>query len=225
MAGDVTQYLNMVPLANSNQPNFTAMIAAVTQAWADNYGMSHNATLQFFDIETAVGAQLDVLGKWVGIQRDLPSAISGVYFAFDGVGVGFDQGVWLGPGDPGTGIISLPDDYFRLAIKSKILNNAWNGSTPDAYALASVILGPLGYYLFIVDNANLTMDLGVVGTSATPPLLQALFQQGLINVKPIGVHIANYYFQNIDAPMFALDLSNGIFAGLDVGAFATVVSN
>jgi len=184
MARDTNYYLDMVPLANSLQPNFTEMIATVTKAWADNYNVEKDATLQFYDIDTAVGAQLDVIGEWVGIARALPTAITGVYFGFDLPGLGFDQGVWLGPSDPVTGLILLPDDYFRLAIKTKILNNAWNGSTPDAYSLASVILTPLGYQLFIVDRSDLTMDLGLVGNAVTPTLLQALFQQGIINVKP-----------------------------------------
>jgi hypothetical protein len=225
MSGDVTPYLNMIPLANQSQPNFSAMVAAVAQAWGDTQAIEKDAVLQFFDIETASGSQLDVIGKWVGISRSLPSAITGVYFAFDTVNVGWNQGVWLGPGDPATGLINLPDDYFRLAIKTKILNNHWSGATPDAYALASVILTPLGYSLFIVDRSDLTMDLGIIGANIAPTLLQSLFTQGVINVKPIGVHITSYYFQNTAGPVFALDLNNTIFAGLDVGSFATIIPN
>ncbi|MGC7970039.1 DUF2612 domain-containing protein, partial [Salmonella enterica] len=72
-------------------------------------------TLPFdFDLDQAIGVQLDAVGEWVGISRNITVPLAGVYFSFDIAGLGFDQGVWKGPFDPDTGLTTLDDDTYRL---------------------------------------------------------------------------------------------------------------
>lgn len=224
MSGDTTKYVNLIPSANAAQPNFVSMIEAVTQAWADMVAV-YGTIPNLYDLDSAVGQQLDVVGQWIGASRKLDAAISGVYFAFDTAGVGFDQGVWLGPYDPVSGVVFLPDDHYRAVLRARILNNHWDGSKEQAYALSAVILGPMGYQLFFEDFGDLSINIGLVGGSAPPALLVALFQYGVINIKPAGVRINNFIFQSQAGPVFAFDITNSYFAGFDQGSWATLVAN
>lgn len=224
MAGDVTKYLNLIPSANADKPDFSTMIAAVTQAWADVASV-YGSIPGLYDLDVAVGTQLDVIGQWVGVSRQLTSPLTGVYFAFDTAGVGFDSGVWLGPYDPVTGLTSLPDDYYRMVIKMKILNNHWDGSVPGAYEIAAVVFGALGYSIYIEDPCNLTMRIGLIGISVPPALVAAMFTGGLLQVKPAGVRVSEYFYQTVPGPLFGFDLNNSTISGFDTGGWAAVVSN
>jgi len=53
----------------------------------------------------------------------------------------------------------------------------------------------------------------------------ALLTQGHIGLRPAGVQIEAYVTQSVpDAPLFGLDVENGVMAGLDVGAWGTVIA-
>ena len=45
-----------------------------------------------FDIDTAVGVQLDVVGEWVGRSRRVATPVTGIYFSWDTERVGWDRG-------------------------------------------------------------------------------------------------------------------------------------
>lgn len=224
MAGDVTPYLNLVPSRNQSAPNFMAMLAATLQPEADLIALL-NQIPGLYDLDVAVGQQLDVIGQWVGVSRQLTGPLTGVYFGFDDATVGFDQGVWQGPYDPTTGIVSLPDDYFRVLIAVRVLNNHWDGSIPDAYAIANSAFASLGFNILIVDNNDLSMDLGVVGATMITALSKQLLLSGKFDIKPVGVHIKNYFYSSAAGPLFGFDISSTSVAGFDVGNWATIVPN
>ena len=218
-------YLNLITSEYDSKPLFTAMVSASVQPWVDNINLT-NVIPMLYDIDQAVGEQLDTVGLWVGISRNLKVPIAGIYFAFDTVGVGFDQGIWQGPFDPSTGLVQLPDEFYRFLLKATILNNVWDGSTSQAYALADIVFQSYGYSIYIEDPANLTMNLGLIGPGTPSPLLLALFIGGYLNIKPAGVHINNYYTQSTSGPIFAFDLNDGvIFGGFDNSSWALVTPN
>lgn len=225
MSADLTPYLNLVTSEYADKPNFLKVIQTTIQAWADTTNLQ-DLYIQLYDVDNAIGEQLDVVGQWVGISRNLKLSIAGIYFAFDTSGVGFDQGIWQGPFDPDSGLVQLPDDHYRLLIKAIILNNVWDGTTDNAYALANVVFQSYGYSIFIEDPCNLTMNLGLFGTGPPDPLTLALFVGGYLNIKPAGIHISNYFTQYNAGPLFAFDLNDGVkFAGFDSGSWANVTPN
>ena len=92
-----------------------------------------------FDVDEAVGAQLDAIGKWVGIGRSIDIPISDYFFTWGGTDqVGWEAGVWEGYGDSRTKKYDLTDDMYRQLIKAKALLNSWKGNkgtTEEAYAV------------------------------------------------------------------------------------------
>ena len=53
-----------------------------------------------FDLDTAIGRQLDAVGVRVGRTRHLHTPLEGVYFSWNTEGVGWNEGIWKGRYDP-----------------------------------------------------------------------------------------------------------------------------
>lgn len=223
MSGDTTPYENLITSEHQDKPKFKAMIVAVSQAWADMID-ENSRIAALYDLDLAVGQQLDYIGHWVGVNRYLtvPIPASEVYFAFDTLGLGFDEGVWTEVGFTGLDLVSLPDDYYRLLLRAIILNNRWDCDKPDAYALAAIIFAPQGFRLFIQDHSNLTMGIGLLGAGPPPALTWAMLTGGLLRLKPIGIRITEYVAQSEPGPIFAFDINNSYFSGFDLGAWGKV---
>ena len=88
------EYLNLIPSANRQQPNFIATLSANSEV-AVRIQDTLLSMIAKFDIDTATGGQLDILGEWVGVSRNISVPITGVYFTWDGdYTVGWDYGTW-----------------------------------------------------------------------------------------------------------------------------------
>jgi len=219
MAGDITPYLGLITSEYGSAPNFQATVAASVQPFADITAVL-NGLPSDFNLATATGAQLDVVGQWVGFSRYVTSPISGVYFSFDTTGVGFDQGLIWSAGEPTTGLIAMPDDIYRLALQTQIGINNWNGTIPEAYTILNTMFSGIGWTIYIQDTGNMIMDIIAV-TSSTPynPLYSTLFTGGYFNLRPSGV-LANYTLvPSTSVPFFGFDIENSFISGFDVGSF------
>jgi hypothetical protein len=218
MPGDVTPYTSLITSEYAASPNYMAMVAQTCQPFADIISMYRGAPFRY-DVDTAIGTQLDVVGQWVGVDRRVEVPIVDVYFSFDIAGVGFDEGIWWTIGSPEYSVVMLPDDYYRSVIKARILNNHWNGSKEDAYALSDEIFGPLGMTLLIEDHSDLSMSLGLLGTAQPTPLSIALLISGKFDIKPAGVAIRDYFYPYAPGPIFGLGQSKdtNVLAGLGIG--------
>jgi len=195
-----------------------AMVSLLAQ-WAVDRRSLLASIPELYDIDTAVGQQLDRIGEWVGVSRKLSLPLTGVYFSFDTPGLGFDQGTWLGPFDPTSGLVSLPDDQYRILLYATIAANNWDGTVPTAYTAWNTIFSPLGYSILIEDNQNMTMDVVLVGPSPDAVTL-ALFTGGYLNLRPAGVGINNYYLPSVPgSPVFGMDVETASIAGFDVGGW------
>lgn len=131
-------YVNLVTNQHRDKPNFIATLRALTQGFVDNL-IALLAMPPAFDLDTAVGVQLDAIGLWVGISRRVSVPISGVYFSFDDPALGFDAGVWYGAGDPSEGLVDLDDFTYRLLIRAKIGANRWDGTKPSLLAIINSV--------------------------------------------------------------------------------------
>lgn len=192
MISTVDQYLALLAGEHRNKPNYVATITAALQPLSDDINVMQSLIAKF-DVDVAVGQQLDFIGRWVGASRDLTTPIAGVYFSFNTADVGFNQGVWRGPFDPISGIVSLPDAQYRLLIKAKILNNQWDGSKEEAYRIWDTLFPNGDYILGINDYADLTMGMLLVSNVGPPDAVTyALFTGGYLDLKPAGVQIVDY---------------------------------
>ena len=218
MSADITPYLSLITSEHASAPNFVASVGVSVQPFADILTVL-NSFPNLYDLDNAEGQQLDVVGQWIGVSRYVSTPIAGVYFSFDTLNIGFDQGLILGPGDPVSGLTALPDDIYILLIKAKIIANHWDGTIPGAYAAWNDLFQPEGYQIVIQDNGDMTMTMGLV-TSAINPTFAALFTGGYLDLRPAGVLIDGYVFPSGPGPFFGFDVENSVIAGFDVGYLA-----
>lgn len=116
---------------------------------------------EIFNLETAVGDQLDKLGTYVSLTRELPVV------------------------DPDIPAI-LPDMYFREVIKARIRANFWDGTMEK---LAELITETFPDSTFeIVDGQDMTIQIIMINPSSSATMIALLFN-GYIIPKPAGVRM------------------------------------
>ena len=221
--GDISPYLNLVTSKHRQKPKFIRMLTMFLQPLADNIATMKSMP-SLFDLDVAVGDQLDKTGEWIGPTRILDVPLEGVYFSLDVDGLGLDEGVWQGPNDPDDGLIVLPDDSYRLLLKARVASNQWDGSIPGAYATWAILFANEGITILIFDNQDMTMDIGVAATGTIDAVTLGLLTGGYLNLRPAGVGINGYFVPSVPGPFFGLDAENDAIAGLDVGAWAVSLS-
>jgi Protein of unknown function (DUF2612) len=207
----VSDYTSLIPPANANKPKFMALVAALCQPFVDiinfyesmvpgnfsllsgvgGYGAGPlgETPLGGIPAGSAIGAQLDVIGQWVGIQRYV-SILLNNWFSFDTPNLGWDEGVWWVPPESQSGVTRLDDTTYLALITAKIAWNNWDGTTPTFYAMLQGLFSPCT--VAITDNLNNTISVTVTGTMPNQTL-KLLATENLLPFIPVGVTV-NYSF-------------------------------
>jgi hypothetical protein len=216
---DISSYQNLVPSQHADKPKFMAMLTLWAQAFVDNQNLLLSLPDEF-DLDNAIGVQLDAIGEWVGYSRNVETPIPNVYFSFDTVGLGWDQGVIKGPFDPTEGLTLLDDSTYRTMLRLKISANGWKGDLPTAATLLASVFSMSGTNVYVDDGQDMTMTVGIAGTIPSA-LILALIKAGSFFLKPASVTLDPIVTSVDGAPIFGFDVSNEFIAGWDVGAIGT----
>ncbi|MBH3360771.1 DUF2612 domain-containing protein [Pseudomonas guariconensis] len=217
----IEDYTGKITSEHSDKPKYMAMVQAVAACLLGAGDVSASLP-EAFDLDSAIGAQLDVIGVWVGVTRNIPTPLTGVYFALDTAGLGFDEGAWQGPFDPDSGITVLDDETYRILIRARIGANRWDGTLEQSKGILDQVFSG-ETYVFIEDNQDMTITVGVAGKKPTA-LQLALLTGGYIPIKPQSVGVDYYIVTSQDGPMFGLDIDNQYVAGFDQGSWGTAYS-
>jgi Protein of unknown function (DUF2612) len=214
----MSKYTDLITSEHSQKPKFVATVDVSVSGGLRVEEVLDSFTGDF-DLDTAIGAQLDVIGEWVGRSRLVSIPLTDVYFVLDGY-PGLDEGAWQGPYDPDSGLVALDDESYRFLIRAKIAANSWDGTIPSAYAVWQEAFND-GSIIIIQDNQDMSM---VVGIAGMPPnaVTTALISGGYIPLKPAGVRVNYWALAQEAGPIFALDV-DGIgpaLAGFDLGNWA-----
>lgn len=118
----------------------------------------------YYDIDEAIGTQLNALGEAVGRNRQLDFEPLNGYNPI------------------------MTDEVYRLVIKAKIAMNMWDGLLENMYYIWDNIFEDIN--LEIEDKQDMTIDVYIVGF--VNQIRQCLIQEGMIVPKPEGVTI-NYH--------------------------------
>jgi len=210
-------YLNLATSLYRGKPNFTALCTALMQPLVDLQGLL-GAVRSGFDLDTAVGAQLDQVGEWVGRSRYLAVPLEGVYFSWGIPGVGWGQGSWKGPYDPESGMVALPDDVYRTLLRAKIAANSWDGTIPGAYEVWQTLFKGSGPIIVIQDLQDMTMVVGVAGQSLDA-VTRSLLVHGYLPLKPAGVRIRYFAVPPAGGKIFAWGCDSEALGGWGIGSW------
>lgn len=184
---DISDYTSKIPSANIGKPLFVAFLGMALQPFVDQINLAESVP-ELFDLDVAVGDQEDIVGEWLNLSRSLRAPLAGVYFSFDTVGVGFDQGVWYNSSLPLTGVINLDDETYRDFLKLKVRANTWDGSMGDANAALVEVFGSQGDppVVWITDNFDMTQTYHITAAPHSA-LLEQLTLGGYMPFRPSGV--------------------------------------
>jgi hypothetical protein len=161
----IDSYLNNITSQHRDKPKFIAWLSAHLNIIDDIYNVLKEMD-NAFDIDNAIGKQLDTLGIIIGRERTL---------TFQPLN-GFNP--------------VLTDDYYRLVLKAKIAFNMWDGTIPSMYEIWNNIYGSDNdLSLQIKDNQDMSFNAYIAGY--TDQIQQDLIQHGYIIPKPQGVRV-NY---------------------------------
>jgi Protein of unknown function (DUF2612) len=212
-------YQALITSWNSQKPRFVATIGAVVESFADLQTAAYSMP-PAYDLDLAVGDQLDVLGLWIGFSRAVTVPLPNIYFSYDTLNLGFEQGTWLGPFDPTTGLQYLDDTTYRLMLRIKIEGNNWDGLIASADAAYNALFAPYaGVLAFVKDNEDMTMTVAISG-NLPPAIIFALFLGGYFPFIPMAVGV-NYYVTSVaGSACFGFDATNTYVGGFDTGVWA-----
>ncbi|UUZ80625.1 DUF2612 domain-containing protein [Paenibacillus sp. P26] len=157
----IEPYLDLITSGHRLKPKFIAWLSAWLTKIDDVVNVL-NGLPSDFDIDQAVGTQLDLLGVLIGQKRIMTFPLS-------------------------NGSPVLDDDHFRLLLKAQIAKNQWDGTIPQIYDIWDSLFASSGSQLQIIDNFDMTMQAIVTGMSDVDSSL--LISHGLIIPRPMGVGI------------------------------------
>ncbi len=173
------------------QPDFNAYLAALLAApnEIETAGQAIEASL---DIDVAAGTQLDLLGRLIGLSRDVPNGYPAPFFGFLDTPAGLPYGdtvvggggVFYELGANGNVTWHLDDVTYRQFLHARVLRNKSAGTIPDFVAILQLIFPSDAIIVQDVDGQlQIAIGLGRVTTvSETVTLNYA----GILP-KPAGV--------------------------------------
>lgn len=156
---DIQRYLDEIESQHKTKPKYMAMVKAMLEKVDDCTSCVRDMP-KAFSIDQAEGAQLDVLGQFQCIDRQVVQT-----------------------GIPGESDL-LDDATYRQLIQAAVVRNRWDGRMESLPEIWKTAFGD-DLVLHIHDNQDLTMDVTVIGEVS--PLLMELILRGYVLPKPMGV--------------------------------------
>ncbi|GHV49958.1 hypothetical protein FACS1894216_01290 [Synergistales bacterium] len=213
----IERYLAL-PTWEHRRPKFLAVLEHMITPLVEMENQAYTLAARGYNVDTAAGEELDRIGEWVGIGREIWPPLGGVYFTWDDRKTnGWDIGLWIKDDDSPAGITRLPDNIYRFLVKGKIAANHWDGTVDSAYAVWDEAFNG-EVKIFIRDNQDMSMDMILV-VEDDDTLLRAILRDELLPLRPTGVKV-NYEIV-VGGPIFIWDVApTPATGGWDNGKFA-----
>ncbi|RKQ40611.1 DUF2612 domain-containing protein [Enterobacter sp. R1(2018)] len=182
-------YSELIPASQREAPNYAKTLDVLTTAFTTQQTVSRSL-INNFDLDKAIGAQLDIIGKWIGSTRRIFAPIEDYFFSFDSETLGFDYGYWKNRYDSEFGFVDLDDSNFRTVLRAKIGANNWDGTNQTLPDILQGIYPKKDILISYTDNQDMTMTVTVKGKSIST-ITKEIIRQGYLAIKPAGITV-NY---------------------------------
>jgi hypothetical protein len=183
----IDQYTLMLIKQYWEKPRARAEIEAMVSTWQTVADLLRSLD-RAFDLDFAVGKQLDIIGRIVGVPRNVPAILQRVRFGFsiNPVCVGFadrfdftrESAPFFNRFDRALTSQQLDDEKYRRVIRVKVAKNSCAAvmSSDDRNSLQDVIRLAFDNRAYIVDNQDMTITLYISPSVSTEEirLLQRL---------------------------------------------------
>jgi hypothetical protein len=229
---DIEWYLAKIPPEHASQPKFMAEVRALLQPLVDAQALAADLP-NYFDIdneEKCVGAQLDILGEWIGRARTIPVPLTNPWFTLGDPLRGFGRGVWRNRNvNAGVTYTRLEDGPYRRLLRAKAIANEWDGTAAEAQRVLDAFLPPATGAIPFIDDQGFALAPGVdtcqrimkICVSGNLPSIIDLeiLDQNLIGLKPATVELQVRVTSRNAAPVFGLGVDNQFIGGFGRGAW------
>ena len=191
-----SEYVNLLIKQYWEKPKAAAEIEMKASSWRRSFDWLSSFENEF-DLDSATGDRLDIIGRIVGIGRNIPYSIPKIAFGFDENpnSRGFDD--LFSPLDDRAPFqdlfesasteLVLDDNAYRQFIRAKIAKNTFGPylSGNDFLSIQDAVINIFGGLAYVTDNYDMTLTLHVssVFNSVT---LDSILKMSLIP-KPQGV--------------------------------------
>ena len=217
---NVGNYTGKVIPFYRNSTNFLATIAATAQPIVDlNNFLS--SLVQAFNLYTAIGAQLDVVGQWVNRSRQVIAPVPDPWFRWGDATRGWGAGYWREPYSLDTYMTNLDDDTYRALLIARIAANSWDGTAASALEIFQMFFTPqrLPSTNLIVDDHS-TMEVYYAMSGAWPdPVTMELFANDYLGLEAAGVRTYHFFNSTNNTPIFGFGVNNSIIGGWGHGSW------
>ena len=161
----IDQYLDLLIIQYSDSPNAVAEVTLKATEYSKIFEF-YNSFYDAFDLDLAIGDQLDIIGKIVGIPRIVPFSLAKQFFGFDDNtnSLSFDVGTFFDKfTDVGYTDTELSDIQMRRLIKAKVAKNITSPYmvSDERISLQDVINSAFSGAAYVVDNYDMFMTLYV----------------------------------------------------------------
>ena len=190
-------YQNLLTAQYRNSPKLTQLLKVLLQKF-DDISQCLTQLDTAFDLDSAIGVQLDMLGVTAQADRTLP----------------FQPSFGVSP--------VMDDDTYRIYIKAKIAQNQWNGTLGSLYTMwyGDPVTGQPGLFptvkLIVEDGQNMTATLHIGGLPSTLLIdmiagyavngaLSGTVHNSMLVPRPEGVE---YTFSLVTLPIFGFGAVN-----------------
>lgn len=190
-------YLDLITSEHNQKIQFMSMVEVITAAIGD-VNQSIQSIQPAFDLDTAIGAQLDIIGLWVGQSRIISNILILGFFGFadDFAARPFGEvtnptfgGVWYELNAPFSGSTVLSDPDYLTILKARIVRNQSKGELSDIENALQFIFG-VGCSVADAGNLGLQLTISAPITSTGEALLTTLD----LLPRPAGVPITMITF-------------------------------
>lgn len=216
-----SEYEKLLILQYSDKPKASGMISAIVSRFKSIF----DTISQFessFDLDSAVGEQLDIIGKIVGISRNVEGVIPKIFFGFDGF-----------PNSDGFGLASfytldqskytdtqLTDSDYRFFIRLKIAKNHAKATMldDDGVNLNAIVFNMFNGFAYLTDNKDMTVILYVENSPKAYLLPYAISLDLIPLPQAVGIKFVSTYGAN------TFGFSNNLNAvGFGLGQFSKIM--
>lgn len=179
--------LKTVAAQYANSPRIVALVQMFSEYFNPG-SLIDTFIADVLDLKTAQGYGLDVLGRIVGVTRDIYVADT-LFFGFEEAGTAsatpFNQGVFY-PGGAFTGTYRLEDAPFRLIVAAKAAANLSDGSLLSLNNILRLLFTDRGN-AYVINNRDMTM-VYKFDFPLTPVEQTIIYQSGILP-EPAGVTV------------------------------------
>lgn len=214
----LTDYSSLVTSQHNSKPKFMGMTANDTAPYTKMQEIINNIHTDY-DLDFAIGNQLDIIGEWVGISRKIETPLD-IWFSWDStVSLGWDNGAWANTYSQTSAIVSLPDEPYRFLIRAKILSNYFDGTLEGLYGIISALFPNSG--AVILEYSDISIVIGVTNISNMGIIERSMITHGYVPFIPMGVRVREYIATPTVGSFFAWDTNTSSFSGWDSGQWYT----